>query len=124
MKTLSEYIILEKINKDLIDIKFDIWAEPKHKVTWIKNNEAYQKIEYKYIDKKKSIEIDFLLGFTGKSWKLWVGKIGGVSYDDDYYKDLETESFDDAILNGVEIIREFIKEVKKDKENWIQFYIN
>lgn len=124
MKTLSEYIILEKINKDLIDIKFDIWAEPKHKVTWIKNNEAYQKIEYKYIDKKKSIEIDFLLGFTGKSWKLWVGKIGGVSYDDDYYKDLETESFDDAILNGVEIIREFIKEVKTDKENWIQFYVN
>ena len=124
MKTLSEYIILEKINKDLIDIKFDIWAEPKHKVTWIKNNEAYQKIEYKYIDKQKSIEIDFLLGFTGKSWKLWVGKIGGVSYDDDYYKDLKTESFDDAILNGVEIIREFIKEVKKDKENWIQFYVN
>lgn len=124
MKTLSEYIILEKINKDLIDIKFDIWAEPKHKVTWIKNNEAYQKIEYKYIDKQKSIEIDFLLGFTGKSWKLWVGKIGGVSYDDDYYKDLETESFDDAILNGVEIIREFIKEVKKNKENWIQFYVN
>ena len=60
MKNLYEYIqqqILEeesskKSSLERGDIKFTIWEAPDKKVSWIKNNEAYQKIEYKYINKK------------------------------------------------------------------------
>ena len=54
MKNLYEYIqqqILEeesskKSSLERGDIKFTIWEAPDKKVSWLKNNEAYQKIEY------------------------------------------------------------------------------
>ena len=108
------------------EIKFTIWKEPDKKVTWLKDNEQYQKIEYKHEDKKKNIFIDFLLGFDKEesTWKLWVGKIGAVNYDDDPYCDFETESFATAIVKALDKVEEFIKNVEDEPENWIQYYKN
>ena len=57
------------------NIKFTIWEEPDKKVKWLKNNDKYQKIEYKHEDKTKKMFIDFLLGFDKEhdTWKFWVG---------------------------------------------------
>ena len=76
--------------------------------------------------KENKIEIDFLLGFdkTAKSWKLWIGKIGAVSYDDDPYYDLKTTKFAEAVTFALDKIEEFIEEVKGDQQNWIQYYKN
>ena len=87
-------------------------------------NEKYQKIEYKYEDKKEGISIDFLLGFQENSWKLWIGKIGSCSYDDDPYCDLETDKFAEAIVKSLDKTEEFIKEVESDPQNWVQYYKN
>ena len=76
MKTLKEFIY-EKLHLDFDseeekddkpnlvrgNIKFTIWEEPDKKVTSLDDNEKYQKIEYKHIDKEKGISIEFLLGF-------------------------------------------------------------
>lgn len=104
------------------NIKFTIWKEPDKKVTWINDNDKYQKIEYKYEDKDKDIHIDFLLGFKDKSWKLWIGKIGALSYDDDPYYDFETSSFKEGILSALDKVTEFIDDVEEDPQNWVQFY--
>ena len=108
------------------NIKFVIWEEPEKKVSWLKDNDKYQKIEYKHEDKKKNIFIDFLLGFDKEenTWKLWVGKIGAVNYDDDPYCDFETESFASAIVKALDKVEEFIKNVEDEPENWIQYYKN
>ena len=104
------------------NIKFTIWKEPDKKVTWINDNDKYQKIEYKYEDKDKDIHIDFLLGFKDKSWKLWIGKIGALSYDDDPYCDFETSSFKEGILAALDKVTEFVDNVEEDPQNWVQFY--
>ena len=104
------------------NIKFTIWKEPDKKVTWINDNDKYQKIEYKYDDKDKDIHIDFLLGFKDKSWKLWIGKIGALSYDDDPYCDFETSSFKEGILAALDKVTEFVDNVEEDPQNWVQFY--
>lgn len=112
-------------DKDLVrrgNIKFTIWEEPDKKVTWITNNEKFQKIEYKYEDKEKDIYIDFLLGFQDNSWKLWIGKIGAISYDDDPWCDFRTSSFKKAILAALDKVVEFIDDVEEDPQNWVQFY--
>ena len=56
------------------NIKYVIWLAPDKKVNWLKDNEQYQKIEYKHEDKEKNIFIDFLLGYVDeeKTWKLWI----------------------------------------------------
>ena len=73
MKTLKEYLLEEKdditASTSRGDIKFTIWKAPDKKVTWLKDNESYQKIEYKLEDKEESLYIDFLLGFKDGSWK-------------------------------------------------------
>lgn len=106
------------------EIKYTIWIEPDKKVDWIKDNEKYQKIEYKHEDKDKNIFIDFLLGYVAKenTWKLWIGKIGSLSYDDDPYYNLHTEKFAEAIVASLDKTQEFIENVEEDPENFIQYY--
>ena len=106
------------------NLKFTIWKEPDKKVTWLNGNEPYQKIEYKYEDKDKHISIHFLLGYVKEkdTWELWIGKIGAISYDDDPYCDLKCDEFSSAIIAALDKVEEFIKEVKDNPENWIQYY--
>lgn len=134
MKSLIEYIYEsdDKKKKDKKDedkpllergeIKFTIWETPEKKVTKLKDNESYQKIEYKLDDKKLQLYIDFLLGYQNDSWKLWIGKIGSCSYDDDFYCDFETDNFSHAIVQALDKVEEFIKQVKDDPDNFVQFY--
>ena len=127
MKRLTEYIY-EKEEKtkdnsfDRSKIIFTIWESPDNKVTELKSNTEYQKIEYKLEDNHSGLFIDFLLGFDEGSCHLWLGKIGSCSYDDDPYKSLNTTNFKKAIVDSLDIIEEFIEKVKKDKYNYIQFY--
>ncbi len=106
------------------NIKFTIWEEPDKKVKWLKSNDKYQKIEYKHEDKTKKMFIDFLLGFDKEhnTWKLWVGKIGGVTYDDDPLCDLKTDDFAKAIVSALDKIEEYIDKVEQDPSDWIQYY--
>lgn len=104
------------------DIKFTIWKAPDKKVTMLEDDEPFQKIEYKLED--KDLSIDFLLGTQEGSWKLWIGKIGSCSYDDDPYCDFETTSFKKAIIKSLDKVEEFIQKVKEDKKNYIQYYIH
>ena len=126
MKRLINYINEAEEDKKKIarrgNIKFTIWEEPDKKVTWLEDNQKYQKIEYKYEDKKKQCFIDFLLGFQDDSWKLWIGKIGSCSYDDDPYCDFETNKFAEAIVAALDKVEEFVKDVEDEPENWIQYY--
>ena len=127
MKQLKTYILEadeddKKPSLERGDIKFTIWEEPDKKVNWVKNNNKYQKIEYKYENKEKGIYIDFLLGFQNEEWKLWIGKIGSNSYDNDPWCSFETNSFAEAIVAALDKVEEFLKEVEDEPENWIQFY--
>ncbi len=115
----------EKKTSEIRDnIKFTIWQRPEKKIKWLSDNKTYQKIEYKFEDHEEMIFIQFLLGYikSDKTWKLWAGKIGGVSYDDDPYCKLNTEKFSEAILNACDKIEEIINKVKEDPLNYIQFY--
>ena len=123
MKSLSQYILEAKKSKEKDDIKFTIWEAPDKKVKWLNNNTDYLKIEYQYKNKKLGIEIDFLLGFKENTWKLWIGKIGSISYDDDPWINLDCDNFKDAILKCLDYTEEFIEDVKNNKCNWVQFYI-
>lgn len=103
-------------------IKFTIWESPDKKVTWLEDNEKYQKIEYKLEDKDKKLSIDFLLGFQNNSWKLWIGKIGSCSYDDDPYCDFKTDKFSEGIVAALDKVQEFLDKIDEDPENYIQYY--
>lgn len=127
MRSLKSYIINETDENTPIergDIKFTIWERPDKKVRKLKDNKTYQKIEYKLEDKDNGLSIDFLLGFKDDSWKLWIGKIGSCSYDDDPYCSFNTDDFNKAILDCLDKVEEFILKVKEDPENYIQFYVN
>lgn len=132
MKTLKQYIIeaddenAGKLTSNVSrgDIKFTIWTSPDNKTTELKNNEAYQKIEYKLIDKTDNIEIDFLLGYQDESWKIWIGKIGSCSYDDDPFKSFNTDNFKKAIVMALTEIEDFVAKVKEDPQDYIQYYKN
>ena len=80
--------------------------------------------EYKYEDKKEGLSIDFLLGYKDESWRLWIGKIGSASYDDDPYCDFETKKFSEAIVAALDKVEEFLKKVKDEPDNYVQFYVN
>lgn len=135
MKDLRQYILEAEENEDSEEdkdekttergnIKYTIWKSPDKKVTWLEDGENYLKIEYKYENEEKNISIDFLLGFVKdeNTWKLWIGKIGALSYDDDPYCDLETDKFAEAIVKSLDKTQEFLEEVKDDQQNWIQYY--
>ena len=133
MKDLKSYILEAEISQDDQEkttergnIKYVIWIEPEKKVNWLEDNQQYQKIEYKHEDKEKNIFIDFLLGFVEEenTWKLWIGKIGALSYDDDPYCDLETSKFAEAIIKSLDQTQEFIADVENDPQNWVQYYKN
>lgn len=133
MKRLKDYIIEandnnseaqdESVNRRK-DIMFTIWKEPDKKVKWLKDNEKYQKIEYKHEDKSRKMSMSFLLGYDKENdtWKLWVGKIGAITYDDDPLCSLETNKFSQAIIKGLDKIEEYIKKVEDDPSDWIQYY--
>lgn len=125
MKGIDGYITEEvKTSKIRDGIQFTIWQRPDKKIKWLSNNEKYQKIEYKYEDVDNMIFIQFLLGYVkeDKTWKMWIGKIGAASYDDDPYCKLNTEKFSEAILTACDKIEEFIDKVNEDPLNYIQFY--
>lgn len=133
MKTLYQYIKEASESEDVDneekttergEIKFTIWEEPDKKVKWLKDNQKFQKIEYKYENKEKNIFIDFLLGYERGSWKLWIGKIGAVGYDDDPYCDFKTKKFAEAIVMALDKVQEFLEDVKEDPENYVQYYKN
>ena len=126
MKSLKEYLLEEKnditASTSRGDIKFTIWKAPDKKVRWLNDNESYLKIEYKLEDKEEGLYIDFLLGYQEDSWKLWIGKIGSCSYDDDPYSSMETKKFSEAIVKALDKVEEFVQKVKDDPESYIQFY--
>ena len=126
MKSLKQYLLEEKnditASTSRGDIKFTIWKAPDKKVRWLKDNESYLKIEYKLEDKEEGLYIDFLLGYQEDSWKLWIGKIGSCSYDDDPYSSMETKKFSEAIVKALDKVEEFVSKVKEDPESYIQFY--
>ncbi len=126
MKSLKEYLLEEKnditASTSRGDIKFTIWKAPDKKVRWLNDNESYLKIEYKLEDKEEGLYIDFLLGYQEDSWKLWIGKIGSCSYDDDPYSSMETKKFSEAIVKALDKVEEFVAKVKEDPESYIQFY--
>lgn len=129
MRDIKLYILEKKKEKEKdiklrSNIKFTIWKQPDLKVKWLKDNEKYQKIEYKYEDNTECLFIDFLLGFKDDTWYLWVGKIGSCSYDDDPYKDLKTSKFSEAIIAALDAVEEFINRVKEEPDNYVQFYTN
>lgn len=125
MKSIVQYILEKEEAPQLSrgDIKFTIWEEPDKKVTRLKDNFSYQKIEYKLQNNDDNLSIDFLLGFQDESWKLWIGKIGSCSYDDDPYCSFDTDNFNKAILMALDKIEDFIVQVTNDKENYVQYYI-
>lgn len=114
----------EKDDSIRSDIQFTVWEEPDKKVTDLENNDKYQKIEYKHEDKDKKISIDFLLGYKDGSWKMWVGKIGSCSYDDDPYLSFNTDNFKKAVVMSLDKIEEFIKNVEDDRDDYIQYYVH
>lgn len=126
MKSLKEYLLEEKnditASTSRGDIKFTIWKAPDKKVRWLNDNESYLKIEYKLEDREEGLFIDFLLGYQEDSWKLWIGKIGSCSYDDDPYCSFETKKFAEAIVKALDKVEEFVAKVKDEPENYIQFY--
>ena len=69
--------------------------------------ETIRRIEYKLEDREKNLYIDFLLGFKDGSWRLWIGKIGSVTYDDDPYCNFETDDFKYAIVDALDKVEEF-----------------
>lgn len=128
MKSLKDYIKEEKqdvtANVKRGDIKFTIWKSPDQKVRWLHDNEKYLKIEYKLEDKEDNLSIDFLLGFQDGSWKLWIGKLGSCSYDDDPYCSFDTQKFAEGIVAALDKVEEFVKKVKDDPEDYVQYYTN
>lgn len=134
MNSLKQYILGQIIKEDDSkdekekttrrgNIKFTIWESPDKKVTWLDDNNKYQKIEYKLEDKDKGLSIDFLLGFQNGSWKLWIGKIGSCSYDDDPYCSFDTDKFAEGIVAALDKVEEFLQKVKDDPDNYVQYYI-
>lgn len=136
MKSLKDYIYNYNIKeeKDTTkedepivprkDIMFEIWDRPGHKAKWLKDNFSYNKIEYKYYNKDKGIECDFLLGFQSGTWKLWCGKIGICSYEDNAYCDLKCIKFQDAIMKAIDKIEDILKDIIDDPDNNVMYYVH
>lgn len=105
-------------------IRYTIWETPEKKVTTLKSNKDYYKIEYKLRNKEDKLFIHFLLGFDekDKSWKLWMGKIGYTNYDDEPYCSLKTDDFKTAILKASEETEKLIGKIYQDPEEYARFF--
>ena len=130
MKDLEQYILEqeEKQSTERGKLKFYIYQEgKKNPVKWLQDKEPYQKIVCNYEEKpdfNEGIKIEFLLGRDKEdNWQLWAGKPGVVNYSDDPYKDLETEKFQEAIIKALDEAEALIEKIKKEPNNWVQFYI-
>ena len=130
MRSLEEYIrILEgdESTKIRSQLKFIIYKEDGSTMKFLNDREPYQKISCLYQegeDYEAGIAIEFLLGREDDTWQLWAGKPGVVNYSDEPYKDLKTKKFSDAVNNAVDEAEKFIETVKKEPNNWVQFYVN
>lgn len=126
MKSIVNYIIEKSEEENKIDFRkdiiFTIWESPGKKITELERNNKYQKIEYKFIDYKKNLYIDFLLGYKNDSWQLWIGRIGGCYYSDTPYKDLKTNNFKQAIILAVDEINDFLNDACDHPYDYIQYY--
>lgn len=123
----------EDMKEIISNIKWDMWEESGVKTNWLKDNYTYNKIQYIYRDKKEGIEICFLLGYTdnrfagaksASSWKMWVGKVGAISYSEDWEWDLKTDQLNNAITKSCDIIADFVMKVKEDKDNYVAYYVH
>lgn len=128
MKDIEQFIreSEEADNKIRAKIIFTIWESPGVKVSKLASPKAYNKIECKYEendDAYDGIKVDFLLGLDDKGfWQLWAGKIGVVSYADDPYADTGESDFSRAVMVAVDKCVELIKQIKKEPNNWVQYY--
>ena len=126
MKDLVKYIKESKEDTKIRSkIIFTIWEAPSKKVSELKTNDSYQKIECKYKENEDEIGlmVSFLLGYKDNSWQLWAGKPGVVTYLDDSYANLEETDFYKAINKAIDKCVELIKEIKKEPNKWVQYYI-
>lgn len=128
MRTFKEFTEASAPDISPVDIKWDIWEEPSVRVSWLRDNYSYSKIEFTYKDTSAGVEICFLMGFTDDgekpSWKVWSGKTGAVSYSDDWSWDTETADFKDAIVKASDIASKFITDVYNDPDNYVAYYIH
>lgn len=126
MNDLVKYIKESKEDTKIRSkIIFTIWEAPSKKVSELKTNDSYQKIECKYKENEDEIGlmVSFLLGYKDDSWQLWAGKPGVVTYLDDSYVNLEETDFYKAVNKAVDKCIELIKEIKKEPNKWVQYYI-
>lgn len=130
MRTLSAFISEEKdTSKDpkldiIPDIKWSIWDADQKRVYDInKADKNYNKIEYLYIDKKKNIKIQFLLGLLNNSWHIWVGKVGGTYYSDEPYCDLKTDDIKKAIRRSLDKVATFVLNVRNNPDSYQNYYL-
>lgn len=137
MKSLTDYIYLnsnlvheEKDSSldpkfDIIPrIKWSIWGQNQKRIYDVnKCGKDYNKIEYIYIDKRKNIKIQFLLGLLNNSWCIWVGKVGGIYYSDEPYCDLKTSDFKIAIRRSLDKVATFVLNVKNNPDAYQNYYL-
>lgn len=118
-------------------IKWDMWESPSVKTNWLKDNFSYNKIQFVYRDTDKGIEVCFLMGYTKNdneydnrdgelpySWKIWVGKVGAISYGEDWSWNLKTDDLSEAIMKSLDVICSFIREIESDKTNYVAYYVH
>lgn len=130
MKKLSNFLLEEQDTTkdpkmDLIpDIKWTIWDSNQKRIYDVNAvNQNYNKIEYLYIDKKKNIKIQFLMGLLDNTWHIWVGKIGGTYYSDEPYCDLKTGNFKLAVIKSLDKVATFVLNVKNNPDNYQNYYL-
>lgn len=130
MKKLSNFLLEEQdATKDpkmdiIPDIKWTIWDSDQNRIYNVNNVcSNYNKIEYLYIDKKKNIKIQFLMGLRDHTWRLWVGKIGGTYYADEPYCDLKTGNFKLAIIKSLDKVATFVLNVKNNPDSYQNYYL-
>lgn len=130
MKSLYNYILEEQdTTKDpkldiIPGIKWSIWDSNQKRIYDInKCDKDYNKIEYIYIDKKKNIKIQFLLGVLNNTWHIWVGKVGGTYYSDEPYCDLKTDNFKFAIRKSLDKVATFVLNVKNNPDIYQNYYL-
>lgn len=130
MKNLLTYLLEEKdTSKDpkmdiIPDIKWSIWDCNQNRIYDInKFDSDYNKIEYLYVDKKKNIKIQFLMGLLDNTWHIWAGKVGGTYYSDEPYCDLKTRDFKKAVIKSLDKVATLVLNVKNNPDSYQNYYL-